>query len=195
MKVLTALLLIPLTLLLGCAESSALTKQVATGTRDDVFEQVANGGAVPQGFADLLVTGSFKTHQPGRYSAHDLHGTPGYQLQLNVDGQTVLLRGELQTENLSAKEQGDPENGAGIRYRFRTVLRLKAGSHRIVVSLPAENIALAKEITLREGQEDKLVLEPVYGRVLEKKRPSANKLTDFQQGISRILMRLNGRQI
>lgn len=195
MNMLVALLLIPLTLLVGCAESSALIKQTATGTRNDVFVEEINGGAVPQGFVDLHVTGSFKTHRAGLYSATDPHGTPGYQLQLDVDGQTVLLSGELQAEKLSAKEMGDPETGAGIRYRFRKVVRLKAGTHRISVSLPADKISITKEVTLAEGKENRLALEPVYGRVMEKQRPSATRTTSFREGIRTILMTLNGGRI
>lgn len=195
MKMLVALLLIPLALLVGCAESSALIKQTATGIRNDVFVEETNGGAVPQGFVDLHVTGSFKTHRAGVYSATDPHGTPGYQLQLNVDGQAVVLSGELHAEKLSAQQMGDPETGAGVRYRFRKVVRLKAGTHRISLSLPADKISITKEVTLDEGKENRLVFEPVYGRVMEKKRPSANRTTGFQEGIRTIVLTLNGRRI
>ena len=195
MKALIGVLLIPLALLMACAESSALIKQTGTSTRNGVFEEVARGGPVPQGFADLYITASFKTHHPGAYSATDPHGTPGYQLQLNVDGQAVVLSGELQPENLSLKEPADPEAGAGIRYRFRKVLRLTAGTHRISVTLPADDIAIAKDVRVEAGKENRLVLEPVYGRVMEKKRPSSNKTTGFRKGISRIMMNFNGRHL
>lgn len=195
MKASIGMLLIPLALLMASAESSALIKQAGPSTRTDVFKEVATGGTVPQGFADLYITASFKTHHPGAYSAKDPHGTPGYRLQLNVDGQAVVLSGELQPENLSLKKLGDPEAGAGIRYRFRKVVRLKEGTHRISVSLPADNIAIAKDFRLEAGKENRLVLEPVYGRVMEKKRPSSNKSTGFRKGISRIIMNFNGRHL
>ena len=182
-------------MLMACAESSALIKETGKSTRTDVFEEVSGARAVPRGYADLLITASLKMHPPGAYSANDPHGTPGYQLRLNVDGQTVVLRGELQAENRPVKELGDPEAGAGIRYRFRKVVRLKAGTHRIVASLPADKIAIAKEVRLDEDKENTLVIEPVYGRVMEKKRPSANKTTGFQEGITTIVMTLNGRRI
>lgn len=195
MKTLIGLILVPLALALGSADSSAMVKKTGSGSQAELREEVSDGGAVPQGYAELQIYASFKTHQPGLYSAGDPHGTEGYQLQLNVDGETVVLPGELQAERLAVTEPGDPETGTGIRYRFRKVLRMKAGSHRIVVSLPADDIALTREVTLHEGQENRLVLEPVYGRVSEKKRPSANRITDFQQGISRLTMTLNGRRI
>lgn len=194
MKTSIVSLLIPLFLFICSAESSALVKKSEAGPRADVFEGAANG-AVPQGFADLRIVASLKTHKPGLYSATDPHGTPGYRLQLIIDGQTMVVDGEFQSENLAVKGVEDPEAGVGIRYRFRKVLRLKGGTHRIEVSLPAENVALAREVTLHEGQVNRLVLEPVYGRVSEKKRPSANKATSFKEGISRIIMNLNGKRI
>lgn len=193
MKTLIGMFLVPLALAMGSADCSAMVKK--SGTQAELREEVSQEGAVAQGYVDLLIYASLKTHQPGLYSAGDPHGTQSYQLQLIVDGQMVVLPGELQAERLAVAEPGDPEAGMGIRYRFRKVLRLKAGSHRIVVSLPADNIALTREVTLQEGQENRLVLDPVYGRVSQKKRPSANHVTDFQQGISRLVMTFNGRRI
>lgn len=194
MKATIVSLLIPLSLFICFAESSALVNKSGATPPADVMEHAANA-AVPQGFADLLVVASLKTHSPGLYTATDPHGTPSYRLQLVIDGQVLVVDGVLQPENLALNGAGDPEAGAGIRYRFRKVVRLKKGPHRIEVSLPAENIVFAKEITLQEGRENRLVLEPVYARVMEKKRPSANKVTGFQEGISRIIMSLNGERI
>lgn len=194
MKATIVSLLIPLSLFLCSADSSALVQKSGSTPRVDVLEHAASA-AVPQGFADLIIFASLKTHNPGLFTATDPHGTPAYRLQLVIDGQVLVMEGALQSENLAVNGAGDPEAGSGIRYRFRKVVRLKEGPHRIEVSLPAENIVLAKEITLQEGQENRLVLEPVYGRVLEKKRPSANKVTGFQEGINRIIMSLNGQRI
>jgi len=85
-------------------------------------------------------------------------------LLLNIDGQVVLLRGNLQSENSESSGLVDPEAGDGIRYRFSKNIRLKAGTHRVVVALPDDKIAVAKEITLVEGKMNNLVLEPIYNK-------------------------------
>lgn len=194
MKKLIVSLLIPLSLSICSAESSALVNKTGAGPRGEVFKDLTHASA-PQGLAELQVIASFKTHQPGLYSSSELHGTEDYRLQLTIDGQSMVVDGELQSEHLAVPDARDPEAGLGIRYRFRKVVSLKGGSHRIEVSLPGENIVLARDIFVQEGRENRLVLEPVYGRVNEKKRPSASKSTDFKEGISRIILTLNGKRI
>ena len=195
MRKLKLLLLATLTILAGCAGRSALIHP-ATSVRSDVFmEQPSNGGAVPKGVADMRIAGSLKTHKPGVYSAKDLHGTPAYQLHLNVDGQSVEVPGNLQEESLDWKDRENPEAGEGIRYRFRKQLRLKPGRHLVTVALPGDRIVVAREVTLVEGEVNSLELEPVYGRVSEKRRPSANRLTSFEEGVVGIRLTLNGREL
>ncbi|EKD38198.1 MAG: hypothetical protein ACD_75C00827G0001, partial [uncultured bacterium] len=100
MKKICLLLMMSLTVLTGCAESSALIRASSTTVRPDVFRELANnGGLIPPGFTDLRITATLKTHHPGIYSARDIHGTPDYKLLLNIDGQAVLLSGILQKEN------------------------------------------------------------------------------------------------
>ena len=184
-----------LTVLSGCAESSALIKANSTSIRTDIYEELTNGGIVPQGFADLRITATLKTHKPGIYSAKDIHGTPDYMLLLNIDGQAVLLRGRLQKENSESRGLVDPEAGDGIRYQFSKSLRLRAGTHRIVVALPADGIAIEKEINLIEGNANRLVLEPIYGTTPGKKCLEAYGATSFKKGIRTLRLMLNGRKI
>lgn len=184
MKALKLLLLVMmLTVLNGCAQSSALIKAGSTSVRSDVFRELTDGGRIPAGMADLHVTATLKTHKPGVYSAKDVHGTPDYTLLLNIDGQAVVLRGSI-------REETD-----GVTYSFSKHLRLKAGSHAIVVALPADVIAVEKAITLVEGYANSLVMEPIYGAVTEKKRPSSYRDTSFEEGIKGIGLTLNGRNI
>ena len=184
MKALKLLLLVMmLTVLGGCAQSSALIKAGGTSVRSDVFREVTDGGPIPAGMADLRVAAVLKTHKPGVYAAKDVHGTPDYTLLLNIDGQAVVLRASI-------REETD-----GVTYRFSKQLRLKAGSHAVVVALPADVIAVEKEIALVEGSANSLIMEPIYGAVTEKKRPSSNKSTGFRKGISRIIMNFNGRHL
>lgn len=179
----------------GCAESSALIKASSTSSRTDIYEELRNGGIVPQGFADMRITATLKTHKPGIYSSSDIHGTSDYRLLLNIDGQTVLLRGSLQSENSEPMKFADPEAGDGIRYRFSKNLRLKAGTHKIVVALPDDGVAVEREKTLTEGKVNSLVLEPVYSTKTGKRRLETYSTTSFTEGIRSIRLTLNGLEI
>ena len=195
MKKACLLLMMSLMVLNGCAESSALIKANSTSMRTDIFEELTNGATTPQGFADLHITATLKTHKPGIYSAKDIHGTSDYKLLLNIDGQAVLLRGNLQNENSESRGLVDPEAGDGIRYRFSKNFRLKAGTHRVVVALPDDEIAVAREITLVEGNMNNLVLEPIYSTKPGKRRLGVYSTTSFREGIRAFRLMLNGREI
>lgn len=195
MKKTSLILMLSLMVLSGCAENSALIKANSTSLRTDIYEELTNGATLPQGFVDLSVTATLKTHKPGIYSAKDIHGTPDYKLLLNIDGQAVLLRGNLQNENSESRGLVDPEVGDGIRYRFSKNLRLKSGTHRIVVALPDDGIAIEREITLVEGNANSLALEPIYSTKTGKRRLEMRSTPSFMEGIRTIRLILNGREI
>lgn len=195
MKKTSILLMLSLMVLSGCAESSALIKASSTSLRTDVFDELTNGATAPQGYVDLHVTATLKTHKPGIYSAKDIHGTPDYKLLLNIDGQAVTLQGNLQKENSEPMKLVDPEAGDGIRYRFSRNLRLKAGPHRVVVALPDDEIAVAREITLNEGDRNSLMVEPIYSTKPGKRRPGMYSTTSFTEGIRSLRLMLNDKEI
>ncbi len=195
MKKARLLLMLSLMVLSGCAESSALIKANSTSLRTDVFDELTNGATAPQGYVDLRVTATLKTHKPGIFSAKDIHGTPDYKLLLNIDGQAVLLRGNLQNENSESRGLVDPEAGDGIRYRFSKNFRMKAGTHKVVVALPDDEVAVAREITLSEGDRINLVVEPIYSTKPGKRRPGMYSTTSFTEGIRTIRLMLNGQEI
>jgi hypothetical protein len=194
MKKTCLLLMMSLTVLSGCAENSALIKANSTSRRTGIFEERTIGEIAPHGFTDLRISATLKTHKPGIYSASDIHGTPDYRLLLNIDGQAVRLRGNLQKENSEPMQLVDPDAGDGIRYRFSKSLRLKAGNHRIVVALPDDGIAVEKEIILTEGNMNNLDLKPIYSTT-SVKRPATYSTTSFTKGISSIRLTLNGKNI
>ena len=189
------LLIMAISLLSGCAESSALIKANSTSLRTDVFEELTNGATTPQGYVDLRVTATLKTHKPGIFSAKDIHGTPDYKLLLNVDGQAVLLQGTLQKENSEPMKLVDPEAGDGIRYRFSKNIRLKTGSHKLVVALPDDEVAVAREITLKEGNHNNLVVEPIYSTKPGKRQPGTYSTTNFREGVRSIRLTLNNKEL
>jgi hypothetical protein len=195
MKKICLLLMMSLVVVSGCAENSALIRKNSISTRSDVFEEPAKGEIAPTGFTDLRITGSLKTHKPGAHSVADSHGTPDYNLLLNIDGQATVVRGMLQKENSEPMKLVDPEAGNGVRYRFSKRLRLKAGIHRIVVAIPHDGIAVEKEVILLEGNGNSLVLEPVYCSTAVSRQPGAHGATNFKEGIRGIRLTLNGREI
>lgn len=179
----------------GCAGNSALIKSSSISVRTDIFEELTNGGTASKGFSDLRITATLKTHKPGIYSESDIHGTPDYKLLLNIDGQAVLLKGSLHRENSEPVKLVDPEAGDGIRYQFVNNLRLKGGTHKIVVALPDDGIAVEREITLSEGDVNSLVLEPVYCTAPGKRLPGIYCSTSFKSGIRSFRLTLNGLDI
>ena len=189
------LLVMAISLLSGCAESSALIKANSVSLRTDVFEELTNGATAPQGYVDMRVTATLKTHKPGIFSAEDIHGTPDYKLLLNIDGQAVLLQGTLYKENREPMKLVDPEAGDGIRYRFNKNLRLKAGTHKVVVALPDDGVAVAREITLSEGNPDSMIVEPIYRTTPGKRKPGIYSTTGFFEGIRSLRVILNGKEI
>lgn len=195
MKKARLLIMLSLMVLSGCAESTALIKANSTSLRTDVFDELTNGATAPQGYVDLRVTATLKTHKPGIYSAKDIHGTPDYRLLLNIDGQALLLHGSLQRENSEPMKLVDTEAGDGMRYSFRKNLRLKSGTHRVVVAFPDDGIAVEREITLFEGKVNRLIVEPVYSTKAGKRLPGMYSTTSFTEGIRTIRLMLNDLQI
>lgn len=189
------LLAIALTVVSGCSGSSALIKASSTSVRSDVFQELKDGGSIPLGYADLRISFSLKTHKLGIHSAKDVHGTPDYKLLLNVDGQAIQLQGSLIEENNEPHGLRDPEAGEGIRYRFSGNLRMKAGTHKVVIAIPADNIAVEREITLPEGSRNSLVLEPMYRTAPGKRSPGSYGVTSFYEGITGLMVVLNGKSI
>ena len=178
------------------AKNVELIKYMSATTRDDVFQELPEEAAVPSGYADLNILASLKTHKPGIYLFEKkLHGTADYKLLLNIDGQATYIKGELMEEASKARFFRDPEAGEGIRYNFRKDLRLKAGPHRVAVSIPDDAIIIVKEFNLLEGRTNLLLLEPVYGRTQGKQRPGFYGQTSFTRGINRFKAFLNGRTL
>lgn len=192
-KIVVLISLLSAALFGGCASSQELVRKNSVSTRSDVFVELADGGPVPQGYADLRITSSLKTHRSGIYSTRDIHGTPEYRLLINIDGQAALVQGTLKEEDIKPGSIRDPEAGEGVWYLFRKDLRLKAGTHRIVIALPEDKIAVEREITLVEGSSNMLELEPVYGAAPGKRRPGFYGVTSFMEGLRGIRAILNDK--
>ncbi|HBA86461.1 MAG TPA: hypothetical protein DCZ75_00330 [Geobacter sp.] len=179
----------------GCADRSTLIRTETASHGTAVAEELAKDGSLPQGYAALGITASFKTHADRPSLVYDPHGTPDFKLLVSIDGQETSLRGALQEEKGGSLDLVDPENGPGIRYRFDKKLRLKAGVHRVVVALPGDGVVLQREISLAEGKVHSLVVEPVYGAKSGKPRPGISNATSFREGIRTLRILLDGQVV
>jgi len=184
-------IIMTLNIMAGCASNYELVKAASSGTRQDVFQEIPSGDAPQSGYADLHISSSLKTHHPGSYSGKDIHGTAEYKIIVNIDGQIIDLLCVPQKENNEVGSQHDPEAGEGMRYRFSKNIRIKAGPHKAVIAIPADGIAIEREITLTDGSSNTLTLEPVYRAIVSKQRPVLYGATSFREGLKGIKMILN----
>lgn len=181
--------------LVGCGAAAKMITVKSQSERTDVFREVADAGAPPQGFADLVVKAEIKTHREGYYIAESKespHGKPGYPFVLNVDGQAAVWKVDGQKDVKPASDEKgktskDPEAGTGIKYVLEKKLRLRPGPHRIFFGLPGDKYATGAVVNAKEGEVHTLEFKPVYRY---KTRPT--RIPTFKQGISRYAIFLNG---
>ena len=105
------------------------------------------------------------------------------------DGQAEKLKGAMTEEHTLDERPRTPETGNGIRYRFRKVLRLTAGNHKVFVAVPDDDVAVEVEIRLEDGTRSELVLEPVYAtwKRFGKRGPN------FYSYLTKIRLLMNGK--
>jgi len=194
MKKIQLLSLLSVVVLSACANGYGLIKEHRDSARSDVFQELAAPEALQRAQAGLRVTGALKTHAADSLAPADSHGSPDYRLLVNIDGQAVQLAGALTREDREPQRIQDAEAGSGIRYRFTKQLALKPGSHRLVVALPDDQVAIARELELKEGL-NTLEVEPVYGQKTGAGRPRNVQARSFSEGIRSLKITLNGRVI
>lgn len=176
-------LLLAMAIVSGCARGLRSTENAGMDPRTDIFQEVSTEGNIPKGYADLIIYSSLKTHKPGTYLLDDLFGnkkgTPDYMLLISIDGQITKTRGILKEEDIGTWVQNS-EAGKGIRYVFRINLRLKAGTHRLIVALPEDGIAIEKDMKLTDGTKNLMQLVPQYRGTesVVKSRPTVIKMRE-----------------
>ena len=156
--------------LLGCGATAKMIAVKSQSARADVFTEVTDAEATPQGYVDLVVKANIKTHEAGYYSCESeasLHGKPGYPFVLNVDGQAVIWKIDGQKDIKAAyDEQGstsrDPEARTGIKYTLEKKIRLREGAHKVYFVLPEDEYLVDADITLRSGEVAVLEFKPLY---------------------------------
>jgi len=173
------------TVLTGCMTTSQFMGAKSQTARNDIFSEVDKKGAIPNGYADLEISASVKTHVEGYYpieSKDSLHGKKGYPFVLNIDGQAVVWKVDGREETIPIHfEKGgrNPEGGTGVRYEIRKKIRLAAGAHRVFFGLPAADYYREFDVTLKEGKSYTLAFEPVY-------KKQRRELRRFLSGLDRL---------
>jgi hypothetical protein len=177
----------------SCSTNQELIKKMSSSCRQDVIQPSGIGEKAPAGYVDLTVHASLKLHKSSAYAIADSHGSPDYRMLLNIDGQVIALTAHTCIENNEARYLNDPEAGDGIRYQFTKRVRIKAGTHKVAVVIPQDDIALEREVTLADGKDTTLTLEPVYGAAPGKQGPGFYGAASFREGIRSIRFILNGQ--
>ena len=179
-------------ILIGCGATAKEIRAKSLSERADVFREVKEEGAPPNGFVDVVIKASIKTHLEGYYllEPDTRHGKPEYPFVLNIDGQAVTWEVAGQVEDspkYDEKGGRNPEGGKGMRYVLIKKLQLKPGLHKIFFALPGENKSAGVTVTLNEKELSVLEFKPIYYRY-------AGNPT-FERGLSRLEVFLNGNPV
>lgn len=184
--------------LLGCGVAAKMILQKSQSEKTDVFTEGTGEGAVPAGFAELIIKAGVKTHREGYYrfeSKESPHGKPGYPFLLNIDDQAAVWKvaGKLETLPLydaKGKRSKAPEAGAGMKYILEKRLRVRAGRHTLFFGLPADDRYVEIPLILSEGKAYVLEFEPVYRHTTQPTR-----IPTFLKGISGIKVLMDDKYI
>ena len=166
-------------ILAGCAASN----QNLLGQRNDVFQVTSDGAAVGADEAVVTVSASIKTH---KYSAllfePSKHGKDEYLLFVDINGQSMGLPMEMQSETTTTDPHTDPESGEGVRYLYKTTIRLRPGSYTFTAYLPTEDVSVRREVVIpTEGKA--IIIKPTYRGLARRKPPSLRWRPDFKDGV------------
>jgi hypothetical protein len=197
-RITVSMIVVALGLMVGCGATARMITAKSQSERTTVFTEVTDAGVRPQGFADMIVKTTIKTHEAGYYIGDpekSLHGKPGYPFVFNIDGQAVIWKVDGQKEVKSAyDEQGkasnDPEAGTGTKYILKTKLRLHSGMHKVFFGLPEDDYSVKAEIILSDGEEAVLEFKPLY-----RYKTLPTRIPTFLKGISTYEIYLNGEKI
>jgi hypothetical protein len=148
------------TILSGCARNAELIKALQSSTRNDVFQELSDKTPPPTGYADLEIVAVIKTHrlEPGMILEDKVHGTSKYQLLVNIDGQSLRVKGDMTEENYDLSS----EHPSGVRYTFQKLLRLSAGIHKVFIALPQDSVVVKLSLDLASGSRTLMELQPIY---------------------------------
>jgi hypothetical protein len=195
MKTLSALLLAGI-ILAGCAGNGELLKRAESPERSNVYAVITTTAPPERGYADVTIRASIKTHSTALFPlGKDPHGTSDYQLLVNIDGEPLRISGAPTIEEGFSDAERHPEAGSGTRYLFRAHVRLPAGSHRVIVALPGDRVAVQHDIRLDEMTDTLLEVVPSYYSDRRQLGPGSAGATSFREGISGLGLAVNGKAL
>lgn len=189
----------------GCVMSRKEIIERSRGERVGVFTEITGESVAPEGFSDLLIKTSVKTHVEGfhLFPETSLHGKPAYSFVVNIDGQGILweVEGEMETTPVLTKAgERDPEGGEGMRYTLEKKIRLLSGTHTLFFGLPAESYSESIKITVKSAQQHVFECRPVYKLEQEEKieskpgvtKPGRRNIRSFVSGLKECEMLFDG---
>jgi len=190
----------------GCGTTAKEIRARSQSEKTDIFTEVKDGSAIPKGFAELTIKANIKTHIEGYYileSKESRHGKQGYPFVFNIDGQAVEWKVDGVKDikpayDADGKTSRDPEARKGFKYVLEKKLRLHAGTHKVFFGLPEDNYSTEVEISLKEGETNKLEFKPIY--ILEFKpiyrtKRIPTRIPTFMKGIDKYEVFLNDKQV
>jgi hypothetical protein len=166
-------ILLPLIILIALTGCGTAAKEIQIKSRSErtgVFTEINKAAPPVQGFVDVTIKASIKTHLEGYYvleSRNSVHGKQGYPFLINIDGQAATWTAEGKKDTLplydkDGKTSHDPDAGEGIKYVLEKKIRLRAGVHKVFLGLSADDYFKEVEITLEEGVPLILEFKPIY---------------------------------
>jgi hypothetical protein len=183
--------------LISCNASSGLISRMSNSERTDAFTEVPAGGAVPSGYADVVIKASLKTPMAGYYlleSKESSHGKAVYPFLINIDGQAVLWQVEgrkhVFPKYVDDKTSHDPEAGEGMKYMLEKNVRLAAGSHRLFLGLPEESYYATADISVKSGGLYVLEFKPEY-----RYKTEPTRIPTFLKGINKYEIYVNEERV
>ena len=184
--------------LFACGTTAKEIQTISQREKTRIFTEVKDGGAIPLGFAELIIKADIKTHSEGYYmleSKESQHGKQKYPFLFNIDGQAA--RWEVDGINdvkpaydADGKTSSDTEAREGYKYVMEKRIRLHAGPHKVFFGLPEDNYSTEVVFLLKEGETGVLVFKPIYKT---KKHPT--RIPTFLKGINKYQVFLNDKQI
>jgi hypothetical protein len=166
MKKLTMVLLsVMIIFAAGCGYVTTMTKNTP---KTGIFTAVKEESPIPIGFTDVLIKASIKIHEEGFYwfePKNSMHGKPGYPFVLNIDGQVVTWKVDGRKEDTPRFDEDGNTNveaGVGIKYTLEKKIRLAGGMHKLVLTLPGEELSTSMDIAFKPGRSHVLEFKPFY---------------------------------
>ena len=181
--------------LAGCALSKDIIITKSQSERSDIFEEIQEPGPPPNGWADLKIKASIKTHLENYYfseSKGSPHGKPEYPFLVNIDGQAALWNVKGRTEvtpECDENRKRNPEGGEGMRYVLSKKVRLASGLHKLFFGLPGEDYFTELNIKLLEGEVNSFEFQPGY------RSRRGRETQSFLHGVKKGQVFLNGNLI